>query len=96
MVEHSEALAKFERMAKDRQPKATTGFCEAMDFTVVTWISRGGRAIVKCFMAHHQGMSLIAIAGHFIVNRTARRFHAEPVVRVPNSSCKSESLRASP
>lgn len=43
---------------------------------------RGKRSVVvKCFMAHHQGMSLLAIANLLLDNPIPRRFRAEPMVR---------------
>jgi cyclic beta-1,2-glucan synthetase len=38
-------------------------------------------AVVRSYMAHHQGMSLVALANCLFGDPMPRRFHAEPVVR---------------
>ena len=37
--------------------------------------------VVRSYMAHHQGMSLVALANTLLDDVMARRFHAEPLVR---------------
>ena len=56
------------------------GFYEAIDYTP-TRISRGKNyAKVRTFMAHHQGMSLLAFA-HVLLNRPMqRRFMSDPLI----------------
>ncbi len=57
------------------------GFYEAVDYTP-SRVSRGqNHAIVRSFMAHHQGMSLLAFA-HVLLNRPMqRRFMSDPLVQ---------------
>lgn len=57
------------------------GFYEAVDFTP-SRVPRGkNEAIVRTFMAHHQGMSLLAFA-HVLLNRPMqRRFMSAPLIR---------------
>lgn len=57
------------------------GFYEAIDYTP-SRVPRGKSfAIVRTFMAHHQGMSLLAFA-HALLNRPMqRRFMSSPLVR---------------
>ncbi len=57
------------------------GFYEAIDYTP-SRVPRGkGHAIVRAFMAHHQGMSLLAY-GHVLFERPMqRRFMAAPLVQ---------------
>ncbi|MDX2154595.1 MAG: glucoamylase family protein [Bryobacteraceae bacterium] len=51
------------------------GFVDAVEY-------RGGTAIkVEAYMAHHQGMTLTAIANALCDNAMQRRFHAEPMVQ---------------
>jgi cellobiose phosphorylase len=55
------------------------GFFEALDYTP-TRLRRGETfAIVRSFMAHHQGMSLLALADAVLGQRMRRRFAAEPL-----------------
>ena len=37
--------------------------------------------MVRAFMAHHQGMSVVAIANALLDGRMRARFHAEPIVQ---------------
>jgi cellobiose phosphorylase len=57
------------------------GFYEAVDYTP-SRVPRGkSHAIVRTFMAHHQGMSLLAIE-HLLLNQPMqRRFMSDPLVR---------------
>jgi len=50
------------------------GFYEAIDYT------RAGAEPVRMWMAHHQGMSLLAIVNLLFNNPLRRYFHAEPQV----------------
>jgi cyclic beta-1,2-glucan synthetase len=40
-------------------------------------------------MAHHQGMTIVAIADALLDGAMRARFHAEPIVRRPNCCCRS-------
>ena len=57
------------------------GFYEAIDYTP-SRVPRGKKhVIVRSFMAHHQGMSLLAFA-HVLLNRPMqRRFMSDPLLR---------------
>ncbi|MDR3121415.1 MAG: hypothetical protein LBU58_08810 [Clostridiales bacterium] len=56
------------------------GFYEAADYTPERMYFKQKRAIVKSFMAHHQGMSLLAIDNFLNGNVMQRRFHADPAM----------------
>ncbi|MGN6133444.1 MAG: GH36-type glycosyl hydrolase domain-containing protein, partial [Aureliella sp.] len=57
------------------------GFYEALDYTP-SRLRRGKRVVqVECYMAHHQGMSLTALANASLDNVMQRRFHAHPWAR---------------
>ena len=57
------------------------GFYEALDFTPAR-VPEGQRsAIVRAFMAHHQGMTIVAIEDALLDGRMRARFHADPFVR---------------
>ena len=57
------------------------GFYEAVDFTPSRLPSNETRAIVRSFMAHHQGMTITAIANTLQNGRLRDRFHAEPMIQ---------------
>jgi cyclic beta-1,2-glucan glucanotransferase len=56
------------------------GFYEACDFTRSRIGPDRPFSVVSCWMAHHQGMSLLAVANALCGAPMQRRFHAEPVV----------------
>jgi cyclic beta-1,2-glucan synthetase len=57
------------------------GFYEAVDFTPARLPSSETQAIVRSFMAHHQGMTITAIANTLQNGRLRDRFHAEPMIQ---------------
>ena len=57
------------------------GFYEAMDFTPERVPDGETVAIVKTFMAHHQGMTITAIANTLMDGILRKRFHAEPITQ---------------
>ena len=60
---------------------STYGFYEAIDYTP-SRVPRGKHhAIVRTFMAHHQGMSLLAFAQLLLDQPMQRRFMSDPLVR---------------
>jgi cyclic beta-1,2-glucan synthetase len=56
------------------------GFYEAADFTPSRVKPGSTFEIVRCWLAHHQGMSLMAVANVLCYSSIQRRFHAEPMV----------------
>ena len=57
------------------------GWYEALDYTPARIPEDENVAIVRAYMAHHQGMTLVAIS-NAIGNGTMRtRFHAEPIIQ---------------
>lgn len=57
------------------------GFYEAVDFTPSRVPSGETQVIVRSFMAHHQGMTITAIANTLQNSRLRDRFHAEPMIQ---------------
>ncbi|MGB6603113.1 MAG: glucoamylase family protein [Steroidobacteraceae bacterium] len=57
------------------------GFFEALDYTRSRLPEGSEVAIVRAFMAHHQGMSVVAIANVLFDARMRERFHAEPRIQ---------------
>lgn len=51
------------------------GFFESIDYSNAT------PEVVHCFMAHHQGMALLAIDNALLGNRMQERFHNDPLVQ---------------
>jgi cyclic beta-1,2-glucan synthetase len=57
------------------------GFYEAVDFTPSRLRDGEAGAVVGCFMAHHQGMTIVAIANALDDGRMRARFHREPMIQ---------------
>jgi cyclic beta-1,2-glucan synthetase len=57
------------------------GFYEALDFTRDRTRNQRGPAVVRSYMAHHQGMTLTALANCLLDDPLPGRFRAEPAVR---------------
>ncbi len=57
------------------------GFYEALDYTPSRLPENASVAIVRAFMAHHQGMTIVAIADALLDGAMRARFHAEPMVQ---------------
>jgi cyclic beta-1,2-glucan synthetase len=55
------------------------GFFESIDYSHLD--ARGAPEVVRCFMAHHQGMGLLAIDNALLGNRMQERFHHDPLVQ---------------
>ncbi len=56
------------------------GFYEALDYTPDRIPSGQSVALVRAFMAHHQGMSILAVADAVLDGIMRSRFHAEPMI----------------
>ncbi|MCC6507754.1 MAG: glycosyl transferase family 36, partial [Pirellulaceae bacterium] len=57
------------------------GFYEALDYTAERLPVNKRRLVVRCYMAHHQGMGLLALANLLDDHSIQRRFNAHPIVR---------------
>lgn len=75
-----EALSNLKKM-KELGSFGKYGYYEAIDYNAPDSLNLLPYCIVKSYMAHHQGMSLVAI-NNFLNNGIMRkRFHAEPIVK---------------
>ena len=79
-VDGSGAISNLHRMA-DEGWFASYGFYEAADFSAGRKRWRQRSNLVRCWMAHHQGMSLLAIANFLQESVVTRWFHSEPRVQ---------------
>jgi len=57
------------------------GFYEAVDFTPSRLTNGENFNLVKSYMAHHQGMSLISIDNYLNKNIMQERFHSNPIMK---------------
>ena len=80
MIDPSAAVTNFKRLAA-MGARGRYGYYEAVDFTP-TRVPEGERfALVRAYMAHHQGMTVVAIANAVFDGAMRERFHAEPIIR---------------
>ena len=56
------------------------GFREALDYTARRLPAGASVAIVESYMAHHQGMALVALGNVLNDHAMVERFHADPIV----------------
>jgi len=80
MVAPEEACENLQRLTTEGCA-GTFGFYEAIDYTPSRLPPGQTRAVVRSFMAHHQGMSLLSLA-HLLLDRPMqKRFEADPAFR---------------
>ena len=75
------------------------GFYESIDFTKERLVEGETHSVVKTFMAHHLGMSLIALDNILQNDIVQRRFHADPHVQATSLLLQEKmplSVRSSP
>lgn len=80
MVDPQGALANYRRL-NEMGALGRYGFYEALDFTRTRLPDEQPFAIVRNFMAHHQGMSIVAIANTLHDGQMRARFHREPMIQ---------------
>ncbi|HEU5463530.1 MAG TPA: glucoamylase family protein, partial [Candidatus Binatia bacterium] len=77
MIEPKAAAENFLRLA-DAGASGRYGFYEALDYTATRLPENQAVGVVHAYMAHHQGMSLVALANVLHDGVMRARFHAEP------------------
>ena len=80
LVNPEEAIKNTARL-KEEQIEGQYGFYEAADYTKERLYFEPKRVVIKSFMAHHQGMSLLAINEYLNHNRMQQRFAKTPEIR---------------
>ncbi len=80
MVDPRAASANLARLA-EAGARGRHGFYEALDYTPIRVLEGASVAIVRAYMAHHQGMTIVAIADALFDGAMRERFHAEPIVQ---------------
>ncbi|HLQ36931.1 MAG TPA: glucoamylase family protein, partial [Planctomycetota bacterium] len=108
MVDPSAAVGNFARLGA-AGAAGRYGFYEALDYTKTRLPPGASVAIVRAYMAHHQGMTVVAIADALHGGAMRARFHADPAVqatelllqeRIPRSIAmarpRAEEVQAAP
>lgn len=80
MVDPQAACRNYARLAA-MGALGQFGFYEALDFTPARVPKGATAAIVHSYMAHHQGMTIVAIANILQAGGMRARFHREPMIQ---------------
>jgi len=80
LVRTRAAAQNFEQL-KAAGLEGLYGFYEAVDYTPSRLPPSRKSVVVKAFMAHHQGMTLVALANLLSDFAMQRRFHADPRIK---------------
>ncbi len=80
MVDSRAAARNFSRLAA-AGGRGRYGWYEALDYTPARLPEGEKVAVVRSYMAHHQGMTLIAISNALRDGAMRARFHAEPIIQ---------------
>ncbi|MFI4999966.1 MAG: GH36-type glycosyl hydrolase domain-containing protein [Reyranellales bacterium] len=80
MVDPAAATANFAKLGA-AGASGRYGLYEALDFTPTRLPEGRTLEVVRAYMAHHQGMTIVAIANALFDGVMRTRFHAEPIVQ---------------
>ncbi len=80
MIDPAAAARNYERMA-GLGARGSYGWYEALDYTRARVPEGAKFVVIRAFMAHHQGMTLVAIANALHDGAMRARFHAEPMIQ---------------
>jgi cyclic beta-1,2-glucan synthetase len=80
MISRREAMENLRALEREGA-LASFGFYEAIDYTAERLPQGQKRVLIRAFMTHHQGMSLVSLDNALHDGRMEKRFHADPLVR---------------
>lgn len=79
MVDPEDSALNLQRLAA-AGARGRYGFFEALDYTPARVPETQTVVMVRAYMAHHQGMTIVAIADALQDGRMRDRFHSEPII----------------
>jgi cyclic beta-1,2-glucan synthetase len=80
MIDPAAAVQNFAALAA-AGGRGRYGWYEALDYTPKRLAAGEQVSVVRAYMAHHQGMTIVAIANALLDGAMRRRFHGEPIVQ---------------
>ena len=80
MIDPNAAAENFAKLAA-AGGQGVYGFYESLDYTSERVPEGENVAVVRAYMAHHQGMSLVSLSNALNGGAMRARFHAEPMVQ---------------
>jgi cyclic beta-1,2-glucan synthetase len=99
MIEPGASAANLRRLAA-LGLEGEYGFFDAIDYTnrdpEATAASDQRGTIVQAYLAHHEGMALVALTNALLGDRMVERFHAEPSVQATELLLQERVPRQSP
>lgn len=93
---HTGAAVHNLRQMQDLGWQGTYGFCEAADYPAPSPVKSRQFELVHSWMAHHQGMILLAICNLLAGSAIQNLFHAEPMVAATERLLQERLPRAVP
>ncbi|MEA3424436.1 MAG: glucoamylase family protein, partial [Bacillota bacterium] len=69
------------KLLREENASGIYGLYESIDYSKQRVENDGDKKVVKAYMAHHLGMSLLSINNFINDNIMQRRFHSEPIVQ---------------
>ncbi len=87
-----EAAANLRALAR-AAARGEYGFYEAMDYSAARVPEGKTVAVVRAYMAHHQGMSLVALDNVLQDRVMQARFHSEPAITAADLLLQERSIR---
>ncbi|MHB1192128.1 MAG: GH36-type glycosyl hydrolase domain-containing protein [Longimicrobiales bacterium] len=94
MVAPEAACQNLQRLS-DAGAEGRFGFREALDFTPSRRRTGEPYALVRSYMAHHQGMSLLALTSHLLDHPMQKRFASDPLLQATLPLLQERIPRAS-
>jgi cyclic beta-1,2-glucan glucanotransferase len=79
-VDPTSAFSNLRRLQKEGA-LGPYGFYESIDYTAERLPEGQKSVLIRAFMAHHQGMSLVALANILHEDLVQKRFHSDPTVQ---------------
>src|ERR1041384_5074522 len=79
-VDPESAFVNLRRLQKEGA-LGPYGFYESIDYTAERLPEGQKSVLIRAFMTHHQGMSLVALANILQEDRVQNRFHSDPTVQ---------------
>ena len=101
LLDPAKAVRNFRHLA-DEGVEGALGYYDAIDYTprkeseVETALSPSGGVVVRAYLAHHQGMTLVAIANVLLGDSMVERFHADPRVKATELLLQERVPREAP
>jgi cyclic beta-1,2-glucan synthetase len=93
MLEPRAALDNFARL-EAAGARGAYGFYEALDYTPSKLPESAEMAVVRSYMAHHQGMTIVSLGNVVHDGLTQGRFHAHPMVQAAELLLQERTPRA--